>query len=286
MTLPDERAGRHCHGVLNPIHSALYFAPEINEHFAAAGVSDPVSTYLAARAAPLGAVGAGTVTATFYSFSHRIVEQRVPELWRQITPERALQARLAAADAMLRRLWGEDGVASKEVAEAAELALRATEACAREARPLYAANADLPVPAEPHLALWHASALLREHRGDGHLAVLANAGLSGIEAQASHTASGRGMSTTWVLRTRGYTRQEWDEALARLTERGLLDAEGDLTDEGLTLRKEIERQTDLLDRAPYDHLGATGVARLTELAGQLTLKAAESGAFPQDLIGR
>lgn len=286
MTLLDERAGRRCHGVINPIHSALYFSADINEHFAAAGVDDPYSAYFAARAAPLGAVGAGTVTATFFSFSHQLVAERLPELWERITPAQALETRLAAVDSTLRRLWGEDGVAAKEVAEAAELALRAAEACGREARPLYAANADLPVPSEPHLALWHAASLLREHRGDGHLAVLLNAGLSGIEAQATHTASGRGLSTKWVLRTRGFSQEEWDLTLARLHERGLLTAEYELTEEGLRLRKEIETETDRLDRAPYEHLGTTGVTRLTELAGQLTLKAAESGAFPSNLIGK
>ncbi|MBU7600661.1 hypothetical protein JGS22_024290 [Streptomyces sp. P38-E01] len=286
MTLQDERAGRRCHSVVNPIHSAIYFSKEINEHYAAAGVSDPLSAYLAARAAPMGAVGAGTVTATFYSFGHRVIAERVPQLWETITPQQALETRLEAVDALLRRLWGEDGVASEEVSEAAELALRASEACGREARPLYAGNADLPVPEAPHLALWHACTLLREHRGDGHLAVLAGAGLSGLDAQATHTASGRGMSTGWVLRTRGFTRKEWEQTLEGLTARGLLTADHELTEEGLGLRKEIERRTDELDRAPYEHLGATGVARLTELAGQLTLKAAESGAFPQDLIGK
>lgn len=286
MTLLDERAGRRCHGVINPIHSALYFSADINEHFVAAGVDDPFSAYLAARAAPLGAVGAGTVTATFYSFSHRLVAARLPELWERITPAKALETRLTAVDGTLRRLWGADGVAAKEVAEAAELALRAAEACTREARPLCAGNADLPVPTEPHLALWHAASLLREHRGDGHLAVLLNAGLTGIEAQATHTASGRGLSTKWVLRTRGFSQEEWDLTLARLHERGLLTAEYELTEEGLRLRKAIETETDRLDRAPYEHLGATGVARLTELAGQLTLKAAESGAFPSNLIGK
>lgn len=34
----------------------------------------------------------------------------------------------------------------------------------------------------------------------------------------------------------------------------------------MDLRKEIEDRTDRLDRAPYQHLGAAGVERLTELA--------------------
>ena len=104
-------------------------------------------------------------------------------------------------------------VASKEVAEAAELALRAAEACTRTARPLYAAHADLPVPDEPHLALWHAATLLREHRGDGHLAVLLDAELDPVEALVSHTATGKGMAPKWALGTRGWSREDWDAAV-------------------------------------------------------------------------
>lgn len=109
-------------------------------------------------------------------------------------PEAALDARLRAADATLRRVLGEEILASPEMAEAAGLALRAAEACTRHARPLYAAHADLDVPEQPHLAYWHAATLLREHRGDGHLAGLLTAGLDPLEALVSHTATGKGMA--------------------------------------------------------------------------------------------
>ncbi|WP_461031045.1 SCO6745 family protein, partial [Streptomyces sparsus] len=172
------------------------------------------------------------------------------------------------------------------LAEAAELALRATEACERGARPLYSAHADQPVPEEPHLKLWHAATLLREHRGDSHVAVLLGAGLTGLEAQVSHTATGKGMSRRWVLGSRGFTAEDWDLAVERLRERELLDAEGELTEDGVALRREIEHETDRLDRAPYLHLGAAGVERLTELGGLLTVAAMEAGAFPPGLLGK
>ena len=121
-----------------------------------------------------------------------------------------------------------------------ELALRAAEACTRHARPLYAAHADLPVPEQPHLAYWHAATLLREHRGDGHLAALLAAGLDPVEALVSHTATGKGMSPRWVLATRGWRRTDWDDATERLRGRGLLDAEGELTEAGVALRAELE----------------------------------------------
>ncbi|MCZ9340158.1 hypothetical protein NGM37_20575, partial [Streptomyces sp. TRM76130] len=199
---------------------------------------------LAVRAAAMGPVGAGAVTAAFYNYKHELVARHVPAVWATVTPEQVLMARTRAVDTTLRRLLGEDALVSPEMKEAAELALRAAEGCSRAARPLYSAHADLPVPDAPHLAYWHAATLLREHRGDGHLAVLMAAGLDGLQALVTHTATGKGMTPRWVLATRGWTQQEWDSAVARLRDRGLLDAAGELTDEGAALRAGIERETD------------------------------------------
>lgn len=280
------RAGRRCHNVLNPLHSCHYFSPDLGKELAALGVTDRSAAYFAVRAAAMGPVGAGTVTATFYNFRHELVARHVPEVWRTATPGDVLAARARAVDATLRRLLGPDTIASKEMVEAAELALRATEACVRTARPLYSAHADLPVPDEPHLAFWHAATLLREHRGDGHLAVLLDAELDPLEALVSHTATGKGMAPKWALATRGWHREDWDAATEGLRERGLLTADGELTEAGTALRQDIEEETDRLDRAPYEHLGAAGVARLTELATGLLTAALAAGAFPEGMAGK
>lgn len=282
----EPRAGRRCHNPLNSLHAAHYFSPDLGRELAAIGVTHPRAVNFAVRAAPLGAVGPGAVTAAFYNYKHELVAEHVPAVWRTATPEQVLAARARAVDATLRRLLGAETVASDEMAEAARLALRATEACSRAARPLYSAHADLPVPQEPHLAFWHAATLLREHRGDGHLAALLSAKLDGLEALVTHTATGRGMTPSWVFTTRGWTRQEWDAAVGRLRERGLLDAEAELTERGVALRDEIEAETDRLDRAPYEHLGAEDVRRLTELATGFARTAMTAGAYPADLIGK
>ncbi|MFI8368833.1 hypothetical protein [Streptomyces sp. NPDC085466] len=280
------RAGRRCHNALNPLHSTLYFSPDLDREFGALGFTDPAAMRLAARSAPLGAVGAGTVAATFYNYKWELLAEHLPAVWETAAPAAVLDARLRTADATLRRLLGDEAVASPEMAEAAGLALKAAEACTRHARPLYSANADLPVPEEPHLAYWHATTLLREHRGDGHLAALLAAGLDPVEALASHTATGKGMAPRWVLGTRGWRRADWEAARDRLRERGLLDADGELTEAGGRLRDELEATTDRLDSAPYEHLGAAGVERLTELGRGFLIAAAGAGAFPADLVGK
>ncbi|MYT74528.1 MULTISPECIES: hypothetical protein [unclassified Streptomyces] len=285
---PRLRAARRCHNVLNPFHSTHYFSPDLGREMAAIGIADRNAAYFAARSAPMGAVGAGAVTAAFYNFKHDLVARHVPAVWQAASPADVLAARARAVDATLRRLIGEEALASKEMAEAAELALRATEACTRHARPLYAAHADLPVPEQPHMAYWHAASLLREHRGDGHLAALLGAGLDPVEALVSHVATGKGMSPKFLLATRGWSPEEYDAAAERLRARGLLtgDEELTLTEEGVQLRSGLEALTDELDRAPYEHLGDAGVARLTELATGFIGTALGNGAFPPDLIGR
>ncbi|TLQ42648.1 SCO6745 family protein [Streptomyces marianii] len=286
MTSLHPRAGRRCHNAVNPLHSTVYFSPDYAKELAGIGVEDTSAAYFAGRAAALGAVGPGTVAAAFYNFNHELIARHLPAVWDTAPPATVLDARMRAVDATLRRLLGDDTVTSPEMAEAARLALRATEACTRHARPLYAAHADLPVPEEPHLALWHAATLLREHRGDGHLTALLSAGLDPLEALVSHTATGKGMSPRWILASRGWRRTDWESASDRLRERGLLDADAELTEAGTALRAELEEHTDRLDLAPYEHLGAAGVERLTELGRGFLMAAAAAGAFPSDLAGK
>ncbi|MGV9881389.1 SCO6745 family protein [Streptomyces sp. NPDC003006] len=283
---PHPRAGRRCHNVLNSLHSTHYFSPDVTREMAGLGITHPNAVNFAVRAAALGAVSAGTVTAAFYNYKHELVAEHVPSVWSTAAPREVLGARMRAVDATLRRLLGEEAVASPEMAEAAGLALRATDACSRTARPLYSAHADLPVPEEPHLAYWYAATLLREHRGDGHLTVLLGAELDGLEAMVTHTATGKGIAPKWVLSTRGWNRQEWDAAVERLRGRGLLDGDGELTEAGVALRRDVEAETDRLDRAPYEHLGAAGVERLTELGTVFLGAALQAGAFPADLVAK
>ncbi|NUP42923.1 MAG: hypothetical protein HOY76_39365, partial [Streptomyces sp.] len=136
------------------------------------------------------------------------------------------------------------------------------------------------------LALWQATTVLREHRGDGHIALLTHAGLDGLEALVSHTSSGRGFTPAFARATRGWSEEEWSAAQERLRDKGLLDADGELTEAGTTLRADLEHETDRLAAAPYDHLGAAGVERLTELAGGFAATMLGHGAYPNGIFGK
>ncbi|MBE1593250.1 hypothetical protein ACFPOI_21525 [Nonomuraea angiospora] len=249
---------------LEPLHGMIYFSPEASAAYESLGLSGRMG-YFASRAAALGPVPAEAVIATFYNFNPDLVRRAIPAAWRIASPADILAARLESAGATLRRVLG-DAVDSPEMSRAAALARRAAESVAGElsGRPLYAAHAALPWPEAPHLVLWHAQTLLREYRGDGHLAALLAAGLSGIEALVTHAATGA--VTAEVLRgTRGWPEADWAAAVRRLEERGWL-VEGALTEEGRRRREEIEEATDRMGMAPYTALGAAGCEELRSLA--------------------
>jgi hypothetical protein len=275
--------GRQCQNALNSIHSTIYFSLDFEKALVGHGITDPMAAYLAGRSAALGAVGPGPVTAAFYGFSPAMIARHLPAVWRLAAPETVLAARWRAADAILRRHLG-DTVASAEMAEAAELAMRATQACVRAGRSLYAAHADLEAPDQPHLRLWYAATLLREHRGDAHNTVLAQAELYGLDAVVMDCASPFGMPKDMIMAKRGWTDQEWSVAEGRLRDRGLMNEGGRLTEAGLKLRSDVELDTDRLDRAPYEHLGAAAAIRLTEEVNKLVMLAGSTGAFPAQLV--
>lgn len=276
-------SGRLARG-LEPLHAMTYFAPETEEHLTGAGLKPGRMSYFAGRAAPLGAVGAGAVVATFYNFSPSLVARNIPDAWTLAAPEALVAARFAAVDAALRRMLGDEIAASPEVAEAADLARRAAEGCSVEGRPLAAGHLAVAWPAAPHLVLWHALTILREHRGDGHIAVLVAAGLSGLEALVSYTATGRGFVTPFAMGSRGWKPEQWDAAVVALAERGILTADGALTDDGTALRKRIEDDTDRLGAGPWDHLGDEGAARLGEIGGRLVRALLAAGCFPDGVF--
>ncbi|TYB71004.1 hypothetical protein FXF51_00755 [Nonomuraea sp. PA05] len=238
---------------LEPLHGMIYFSPEATAAYEQLGLTGRMG-YFASRAAALGPVTAEAVTATFYNFNPQLVRRAIPAAWHLASPADILDARLNAVDATLRRVLG-GAVDSPEMTHAAALAREAARAVSDElsGRPLYAAHTALPWPAAPHLMLWHAATLLREFRGDGHLAALLTAGLSGIEALVTHAATGAVPAETLRV-TRGWSETDWAAAVDRLEKRGWL-RDGSLTEQGRGEREAIEEATDRMARAPYAALG-------------------------------
>ena len=237
------------------IHAVTYFAPSCRAALRDVGLKGFWSGYFAARAAPLGAVGAGPVTAAFANFHPAMVARAVPVLlgrrWRPRISARSAPGAAAAALAEVCRVESRTALA-----EALPLLRRAVEGCDAPGRVMAAANRDLwPVVAadlgpDGLAEAWQATTTLREHRGDGHVAALVVHGLRGVEAHLL-AAGTKGVAPEVLRDNRGWSEEDWDAATAVLASRGLLHRDGRATDAGRTLHAEVEALTDRLAEPAY-----------------------------------
>lgn len=278
----DAAVARRMWTLYEPVHVVTYFGPDVADAWAAVGVTGFWRTYFAGRAAPLGACSAEVVTATFFGFAPAFVARAVPSVWSLVTPTDALTARSAGAvtalDATVPTVGPDEEVA-------AGLLRRAARAATGEGRALFAANASLPWPADTDVraVLWHAATLLREHRGDAHVAALVAADLTGLEANVLAVAGDR-VEGPWMRRVRGWTEDEWADAAARLTDRGLLAGDDldapTLTDAGQDLCAEVEGATDRAALRPWAVLGDRDTDRLASLLAPMARSVWDSGILP------
>lgn len=262
---------------LEPVHAVTYFAPESTAALKAAGLRGYWMCYFAARSAPMGAASAPVVEATFYNFAPWLVQRAIPDAWSFATPDEVLEARWRGVV---------DGLAphaaslpAQSLAASRSLLERAVEGLCCDGRPLAAGNASLQLPDDLLAATWQLLTTLREFRGDGHVAALLCAQLSGIEAHV--TLVGAGVITREVLlASRGFTEEEWDAAERTLLDRGLLREDGTLSDAGSALRRDIEAATDRAAASPWSRLGEEGCEALLSTLAPLTDSITRAGVIP------
>jgi hypothetical protein len=258
-----------------PIHDVIYFSPRRAEQADALGLRGYWMGYFAFRAAPLGTVAPEVVAATFFGFHRSRVRRALPDAWSYTSAEQAIAAREAAADAALADLGPID-----RLDEAAELAWQAAAAADTAGRPLAAAHQALPRSDNPRIALWQATSTLREHRGDGHVAVLVARGI--VPAEAHLLKAGAGESDEQTLKVhRGFPDDEWAAARAGLVRRGLLDPDGRLTASGVAEHEAIEAATDAAAEQPWQAIGPAATARLRDLLDPIATAVLETGLIPQ-----
>jgi hypothetical protein len=259
---------------LETVHDVVYFAPAVRDAGVALGLKGFWDTYFAFRAAPLGPVDAATVTATFANFAPSMVERAVPGAWTRAAPAACLVARAEVSAAALRTAGADDDAS----AAAADLLAPLLATADATGRPLYSGNAGVELPADPVARLWQLATALREHRGDGHVALLVANAISGLEAHVLQSARGR-FSAEEITAVRGWSSQEWGVAVASLTARGLLS--GGLTAAGEVLLDEIETRTDELSwTGALSPLGDDGVETLVTLLAPLVRGVWAQGWLP------
>jgi len=264
---------------LEPIHVVTYFSPEALAALSGAGYKGFWMGYFAGRAAPMGPVGPEVVLATFYNFSIAHVSRAIPDAWSFAPPGAALEARQRGAAAALQRAFA-GGDLAEAVVTAGVLARAAAESAPVEGRALFAANRALQWPEEATAALWHACTLLREHRGDGHVAALAAAGIGGREANVLQAAAGV-VSRDIFRAARHYDDAEWDRVSARLMDRGLIAHDGKLTARGQEVRDDVEARTDRIALTAYDILDDEQLQQLLDALTALARAVIATGDIPE-----
>ena len=245
-----------------PIHSSIYFVSSANDRYAEIGLRPGWMGYFASRSAPMGAVGAEVVAATFYSFSPSLIAKYIPLAWSIAPPEAVTKARLAAVgdimDAALASYNHLEITAAISQLEPIALDL------GLEGHPLFAGHLGSPLVDQPLIRLWQILTLFREHRGDSHLACLASVPLSGVEANVLHHLDGRA-AKEFLTRSRGYGEQDWQLATARLSKLGLVSQDGaEMTKVGKEVKHAIEADTDRLSSHVPMTLGVERTQALIE----------------------
>jgi hypothetical protein len=238
--------------LVEPIGLIPYSADEPNEAMFALGFTDYWDTYFAGRAAPLGLAPAEVVDALFYNFAPGEVARHIPKVWRTTTPDLAIAARQVGCVKALRRILG-DHVGTPDFARAAELLIKAATSAPYEGRPMYAALRSIPIPDDMVARLFHAASLLREHRGDGHIAALMSEGVGGLEAHALFA-----LDMDMPAEKFGRIHHLPTAHLVALTDgmrnRGLIGDDGWLSDQGRDVKRRVESLTDDLAARPYEGL--------------------------------
>ncbi|WP_238015923.1 hypothetical protein KZZ52_10470 [Dactylosporangium sp. AC04546] len=276
--MTDLSPERRMWSLFEPVHAVTYFAGDALGAFEEAGLRGFWRGYFAGRSAPLGPVGAGPVIAAFYGFAPRMVTRALPDVWTRITPEAALEARRIGSRRTLAK-----ALEDLDVSEAAALLRRAAESVEVTGRVLGAANAALPWPEDPVDVLWHAATILREHRGDGHVAALLVEGVGGCESNVWRVALRDGDGRDFYQPARGWTDEEWDAALDALRSRGWVDGEGKATGAAHQKYHLIEGITDRLAAGPWEALGPDATARCAELLHPIAVRASRLLRHPNPI---
>jgi hypothetical protein len=247
---PESKTARQLGSVLEPVTGQVYFSPECHANYEALGfapsqgefngVAAPDGpAYFTSRGSVLGQVRGTVVAAAFGVFNPDAVVPSVTYGWTKTDAATICQARDDGAIAQLERVLGPE---PDGVERANELLARAVEPLRPEGRSLYAGQAELDLPPTTLGQVWRRGDMLREFRGDSHIASWIGAGVDATEIGLL-TELYWGLPLRTYSRTRAWSDDQFDAATERLEARGLL-ADGAFTDSGRAFREDIEVETD------------------------------------------
>ena len=277
VTTTVERLGT----ITNLVHGFIYFSTEASNRYGALGLTGR-QQYFAGRAAPMGPVGPGLVVATFYNFNPAVVHEAIPEAWAVTAPAVVQAARFHAAADVLHGVCTD--IEPDMIARATAIAQRMVDEVGDEGKPLAASNRSVALPDDPAVRLWQLVTIIREWRGDTHVAALGAAAVSGIEALVLHAATGQ-VPASVLQSTRAWTDQDWQGAVEALAARGLVDDHGVFTPVGQAFRSDIEAATNTASQPLVDAVGDEQASLLCDLLKPIRSGLIGSGVFAKPLGG-
>jgi hypothetical protein len=272
---------RRLRDALEPVAMHAVWSPSVNAALAEHGLNF-LTSYVCGRGGSLGDVPSAVVAATFAVFEPGLIDSLWTDGRAQISLDELMAVRDAAAAASLRSAIG--SIASEAAAaEVAQVLEHAVDAVDGTGRVLFAALRSRPRLTDPYARLWRAADMVREHRGDSHIAASVAAGLDPVRMGV--------LSEVWVgypvgeySGTRAWPQEAYDTAVTRLEAEGLL-ADGRITEAGRVFRDGVEAAT---DTAQDDLIAALGddLKVVVEQADAWSQRCVEEGAFPPDIRKR
>lgn len=254
---------RRLRDAAEPIATIGWWARAAGDEFSAQGL-DFFGGYVWGRAASLGAdVDPSIVVAAFGVFDAGLLGAVLDAAKPVASHEAVLAGRQRGASAGLAA-----ATPSIDVDLIASMAARlraAMEDVDGTGRPLFSGLRALPVPDDPHGALWRAAEMFREHRGDGHLAACVAAGLDQVEMNV-FTELWLGYPAGEYSGTRGFTPDRVAAAVQSLAASGWIDEQGVLTAEGRDARDQIEHSTDASQQQVMEALGDDCASLIADLS--------------------
>ncbi len=279
---------RQLAAVLEPIAGQVYFSPECHANYQALGfgegrgVQDGVAmgnrvAYFTSRGSVMGKVSGHVVAATFAVFNPDIVIPSVDEGWKLTDATSICSARDRGAIAQLERILGASPIG---INRAQELLQRAVDPLKIEGRALFAGLRSLAMPTTALGASWRLADMLREYRGDSHIAAWVSEGLDAVEV-CLLTDAFSGLPLRTYSATRGWRTEQFDPATERLVSRGLLEVNGDaFTAAGREIRKRIELNTDKQMHAAM-HAIQDDLAELMEILTPMAQAIKDAFGYPK-----
>jgi hypothetical protein len=277
VAVAEGSPARRLRDACEPVAMHAVWSRTTNERLAQLGL-DFLTSYVGGRGASLGDPAGAVVAAAFAWFEPGLVTTLWDAARTAVAPDRLAQARDESTVASLREV-----LADEDPGEVASLLADAAEAADGMGRPLFSGRRADGRPRDAVHCLWWACGLVREHRGDSHVAAAAAAGLNAVEMNIL-TELWIGMPLLSYTATRGWAPEAMQRAVARLEGLGWV-RDGALTSEGLAERFGIEQRTDAQEQQIVAALGH----RLEEVCGRLNhwgQLCIEAGAFPPDILKR